>query len=54
MKYLFKDFSEHKLYIYGNLITLIASYLGIAIEELSPEEIHDFNPDYPVTICSVA
>ncbi|WP_171816442.1 hypothetical protein [cyanobacterium endosymbiont of Epithemia turgida] len=54
MKYLFKDFSEQKLYIYGNLITLIASYHSIATEELSPEEINNFNPNYPVTICIVA
>ncbi|MGP0128476.1 MAG: methyltransferase domain-containing protein [cyanobacterium endosymbiont of Rhopalodia musculus] len=54
MKYLFKDFSEQKLYIYGNLIALIASYHGIATEELSSEEINNCNPDYPVTTCIVA
>ncbi|XHU96546.1 MAG: methyltransferase domain-containing protein [cyanobacterium endosymbiont of Rhopalodia gibba] len=54
MKYLFKDFSKQKLYIYGNLITLIASYHGIATEELSSEEINNFNLDYPVTTCIVA
>ena len=54
VKYLFKDFSEQKLYIYGNLITLIASYHGIATEELSLEEVNDCNPDYPVATCIVA
>ncbi|WP_232014476.1 class I SAM-dependent methyltransferase [cyanobacterium endosymbiont of Rhopalodia gibberula] len=54
IKYLFEDFSEQKLYIYDSLITLIASYHGIATEELSSEEINNFNPGYPVITCIVA
>jgi SAM-dependent methyltransferase len=54
MKWLFKDFSEQQLYIYGNPITVTASHQGIATEELSPEELNTFHPDYPVATCIVA
>ena len=43
-----------KLYVYGNPITAIAGYQGIATEELTPEELDAFHPDYPVATCMVA
>lgn len=54
IKYLFRDFSQQKLYVYGNPITVIASYHGIATEELNQEELNTFHPDYPVATCIVA
>ncbi|MDF5717050.1 MAG: methyltransferase domain-containing protein [Rhizonema sp. NSF051] len=52
--WMYRDFSQHKLYVYGNPITVIASYHGIAVEELTVEELDAFHPDYPVATCIVA
>jgi SAM-dependent methyltransferase len=52
--WLFRDFTWQKLYVYGNPITVIASYHGIAVEELTAEELDAFHPDYPVATCIVA
>ncbi|PLZ81071.1 class I SAM-dependent methyltransferase [Fischerella thermalis] len=52
--WMFRNFSQQKLYVYGNPITVIASYHGIAVEELTPEELDAFHPDYPVATCIVA
>ncbi|AFY41815.1 bifunctional 2-polyprenyl-6-hydroxyphenol methylase/3-demethylubiquinol 3-O-methyltransferase UbiG [Nostoc sp. PCC 7107] len=52
--WMFKNFSQHKLYIYGNPISVIASYHGIAQEELTTEELDAFHPDFPVATCIVA
>jgi SAM-dependent methyltransferase len=52
--WLFRDFSWQKLYIYGNPMTVIASYHGIAVEELTAAELDAFHPDYPVATCIVA
>lgn len=52
--WLFRKFSHQKLYVYGNPITVIASYHGIAVEELTSEELDAFHPDYPVATCIVA
>ncbi|MDJ0736923.1 MAG: methyltransferase domain-containing protein [Nostocaceae cyanobacterium] len=52
--WIFRDFSQHKLYVYGNPTTVIASYHGIAVEELTSEELDAFHPDYPVATCIVA
>ncbi len=54
MQKLFQDFSHQKLYIYGNPLTVVASFMGISAEELSLEELDDFHPDYPVATCIVA
>lgn len=54
MQQLFQDFSQHKLYVYGNLITTVATFMGISASELSPQELDDFHPDYPVATCIVA
>ncbi|HLO88892.1 MAG TPA: hypothetical protein VK203_28345 [Nostocaceae cyanobacterium] len=51
---MFRNFSQEKLYIYGNPTTAIASYHGIAQEELTTEELDAFHPDYPVVTCIVA
>ena len=52
--WIFRDFSQHKLYVYGNPTTVIASYHGIAAEELTTEELDALHPDYPVATCIVA
>lgn len=52
--WMFRNFSQYKLYIYGNPITVIASYHGIAQEELTTEELDAFHPDFPVATCIVA
>lgn len=54
MKQLFKDFSELNLYIYGNPLTVLASFMGVVAEELSPQDLDDFHPDYPVATCITA
>jgi len=52
--WMFQNFSQHKLYIYGNPISVIASYHGIAQEELTAEELDAFHPDFPVATCIIA
>ncbi len=52
--WIFRKYSQQKLYVYGNPITVIASYHGIAVEELTPEELDAFHPDYPVATCILA
>jgi len=52
--WMFRNFSQRKLYVYGNLISVIASYHGIATEELTTEELDAFHPDFPVVTCIVA
>jgi len=52
--WMFRNFSQQKLYVYGNTTTVIASYHGIAVEELTPDELDAFHPDYPVATCIVA
>ncbi|WP_169221635.1 methyltransferase domain-containing protein [Brasilonema sp. UFV-L1] len=54
MKQLFQDFSESNLHIYGNPLTVLASFMGVAAEELSPQDLDDFHPDYPVATCIAA
>ncbi|MEB3312384.1 MAG: methyltransferase domain-containing protein [Snowella sp.] len=52
--YIFRNFSQQQSYVYGNPMTAIASYQGIATEELTTEELDAFHPDYPVATCIVA
>lgn len=52
--WIFKHYSQQKLYVYGNPITVIASYHGIAVEELTTEELDAVHSDYPVATCIVA
>jgi len=52
--WIFRNYSQQKLYVYGNPITVIASYHGIAVEELTVEELDAVHPDYPVATCMLA
>ncbi|MBW4509143.1 MAG: class I SAM-dependent methyltransferase [Scytonematopsis contorta HA4267-MV1] len=54
MKTLFQNFDEVQVTTYGNPTSLIASYMGIAAEELTPDELDQSHPLYPVTTCLVA
>lgn len=48
---LFARFPQRKLYVYGNLLTTMATYYGIASDELSREELDYYNENYPVANC---
>jgi SAM-dependent methyltransferase len=48
---LFARFPRRKLYVYGNPLTTLAAYYGIAAEELSREELDYFHENYPVANC---
>ncbi|BAY98819.1 family 2 glycosyl transferase [Tolypothrix tenuis PCC 7101] len=52
--WIFRNYSQQKLYVYGNPITVIASYHGIAVEELTSDQLDAFHPDYPVATCIMA
>ncbi|WP_414526593.1 methyltransferase domain-containing protein [Nodularia chucula] len=52
--YIFRNYSQQKLYVYGNPTSAIASYHGIAVEELTTTELDAFHPDYPVATCIMA
>ena len=54
MRSLFREFSQQEVYQYGNPLTVMASYLGVAAEELTAEELDHCNFDYPVATCIVA
>jgi hypothetical protein len=54
LQQLFHNFSQQQLYVYGNPLTVMASFMGVAAEELSPHELDDWHPDYPVATCLVA
>jgi SAM-dependent methyltransferase len=54
LQQLFRGFSQQQLYVYGNPLTVVASFLGIAAEELSPQELDEWHPEYPVATCVVA
>lgn len=48
---LFARFPRRKLYVYGNPLTTLAAYYGIAAEELSREELDYYHENYPVANC---
>jgi hypothetical protein len=52
--WMFRAFSDHQVRQYGNPTSVIASYMGIAAEELSAEELDATHPDYPAAICVTA
>ena len=52
--HLLRNFDETKLFVYGNPTTFIASVMGVAAEELTPQEVSVCNPEYPVATCAVA
>ena len=54
LRFLFRGFAGCKLYVYGNLVTTLASLHGVAAEELDSEELLRADPDYPVASCIVA
>lgn len=51
---LFRAYAGHEVFRYGNPASLIASYLGIAAEELRQDELDTVHPDYPVVTCLIA
>jgi len=51
MTSLFARFGRRKLYVYGNPLTTLAAYYGIAAEELSREELDHYHENYPVANC---
>lgn len=54
MKTLFQNFAKVQVTTYGSPTSLIASYMGIAAQELTHDELTEINPLYPVTTCLVA
>jgi SAM-dependent methyltransferase len=54
MKTLFQNFGKVQVTTYGNPTSLIASYMGIAAEELTADELNESHPLYPVTTCLIA
>lgn len=54
LAHLFSTWSECELHVYGNPVTTIAAFLGIAVEELNAAELDVFHPDYPVASCIIA
>jgi SAM-dependent methyltransferase len=54
LQQLFEAFSQQQFYVYGNPLTVVANYLGIAAEELTLHELNERHPAYPVAICLVA
>jgi hypothetical protein len=51
MRYLFRQYKDVRLRVYGNLQAAIASLAGIAAEELAEAKLVETHPDYPVLIC---
>jgi SAM-dependent methyltransferase len=51
MDSLFARFSLRKLYIYGNPLTTMAAYFGIAADELDRAELDHQHENYPVATC---
>jgi hypothetical protein len=48
---IFSRFPKRKLHVYGNPVTVTASYYGIASEEFSREELDYYYENYPVANC---
>jgi len=54
LSYLFRSYAQCHLYTYGNTLTVLATFLGIAAAELTPGELDMKHPDYPVIACVAA
>ncbi|MCS7292010.1 MAG: methyltransferase domain-containing protein [Gloeomargarita sp. SKYBB_i_bin120] len=54
LRYLFRHYSRCELYTYGNTLTVVATFLGVAAEELTVAELDQHHPDYPVIACVAA
>ena len=48
---LFARFPRRKLYVYGNPLTTLSAYYGIAANELSRDELDHYHENYPVANC---
>jgi SAM-dependent methyltransferase len=51
---MFGGWSSRQLHVYGNPISALAAFQGIAVEELEPAELNAEHPDFPVASCIVA
>ncbi|MFE0258268.1 class I SAM-dependent methyltransferase [Streptomyces sp. NPDC059010] len=54
LREMFSAWSEQTVHQYGNPLSVIASLMGIAAEELDALELSSYHPDYPVATCIVA
>jgi SAM-dependent methyltransferase len=54
MEALFADFARCQLFVYGNPLTALAAIMGIAVQELSTDELDRVNTGYPVATCVIA
>jgi SAM-dependent methyltransferase len=54
LREMFSAWSEQTVHQYGNPLSVIASLMGIAAEELDDLELSAYHPDYPVATCIVA
>ncbi|MFE9450257.1 class I SAM-dependent methyltransferase [Streptomyces sp. NPDC006739] len=54
LREMFSAWSEQTVHQYGNPLSVIASLMGIAAEELDALELSTYHPDYPVATCIVA
>ena len=54
LNYLFRNYAQCHLYTYGNTLTVLANFLGVAAEELTSAELAIHHPDYPVIACVAA
>ncbi|APB34287.1 putative methyltransferase [Gloeomargarita lithophora Alchichica-D10] len=54
LTYLFRHYAQCNLYTYGNTLTVLATFLGVAMEELTLQELATQHPDYPVIACVAA
>jgi SAM-dependent methyltransferase len=54
LNHLFRHYSQCNLHIYGNTLTVVATFLGVAADELTLPELDNHHPDYPVIACVAA
>ncbi|MEN9208590.1 MAG: methyltransferase domain-containing protein [Gloeomargarita sp. GMQP_bins_120] len=54
LRHLFRRYAHCDLLTYGNALTVVATLLGVAAEELTPAELDQYHPDYPVIACVAA
>ncbi|MFF3445277.1 class I SAM-dependent methyltransferase [Streptosporangium sp. NPDC002721] len=52
--HMFGDWTERRVIQYGNPLSAIASLMGIAAQELDPDELAVRHPHYPVASCVIA
>lgn len=54
LREMFGAWSEQTVYQYGNPLSVVASLMGVAAEELDAPELSTYHPGYPVASCVVA